>query len=500
LTKFYDIASRTCSLGFRDDERKILHFLAASRRPLTTTELLFLLQKVHVIDPIRLEQALSTLHSSSMLKRSPVDSRSSDGTIVISLTDVATAYIARFAPPDKSILDKVQAATKQLRDQMEASTVRQAAYEFDVFAVRAKTKDERICAYHLNRALEASRKYDFVAARKEILEAKKLHPSFSEAYRVAALVETRAGELYQATQEIEDAVQYDPKSALIHYQYANFLLNQLDDSEGALKECELAIKWGSSDEALITLKALILTRLGKYPEALEIYELMLKDIQHRPHKWRVSTRDQAAECYRRFGERDRLMRDVPGFKKHLDRACSILDEAIAEVETDAHTGILYASIIEDALFFAIQTPDEEYGIAQFDRLSDASHILSIPNFRKLRLESFAILSSGNFGLAVRARGYFDDLDRRSANIASLQACSDGDDVVTARAKYTPLDKPYVFLRDAGDVDWFLSRSSLRQPADWTEVREGTLIQFTPVVDSKSRRQATEAIIIRHGRG
>ena len=203
----------------RDEEREVLLFLAASRRPLTPTELLFLLQKIGKIDSFRLDKALSTLHSSSMLKHLPADAKSGDGTIQVSLTDVASDYIARFAPPAKETFDKIQTAYKELRLQAQLASVRQATYKFDLFAVRARTTDQRICAFHLNTALEFSKVSDYASARKYVAEAKNLLPSFAESYRISALIESKAGETYKACREIEEAAQYEPDSALIHYHY-----------------------------------------------------------------------------------------------------------------------------------------------------------------------------------------------------------------------------------------------------------------------------------------
>jgi LuxR family transcriptional regulator, glucitol operon activator len=82
------------------DERRVLHLLAAARRPLTPTELLFLMQSISQTETFDVDRALSTLYSSSMLKRSPLDAKSREGAIQLSLTDVASDYIARFAPPE----------------------------------------------------------------------------------------------------------------------------------------------------------------------------------------------------------------------------------------------------------------------------------------------------------------------------------------------------------------------------------------------------------------
>ncbi len=369
-----------------DQERKVLHFLAAARRPLTPTELLFLMQNVSQIQALELDRAISTLHSSSMLKRSTLDGKSRDGTLQLSLTDVSLDYISRFAPPDKSIFEKIQQASRKLNQQIQQSSVRQAAYKFDLFAVRASTRDQKIAAFHLNAALLSSKKSEFVAARKSVDAAKTLLPTFAETYRVSSLIESKDNETYKALQEIEEAAQLEPDSALIHYQFANFLANTLEEYDRALEECTAAIACDPHDDTPLTLKALVLTRLGRYQEAVEIYECVLATLAQKPKRWRISTRDQAAECYRRFSEQDRATKNSSEFELHIARACSILDEALAVADYDHSTSRLYCSIIEDALFYSLRERNEPYGVARLAKLTDVSQLLTLVPFKSMSLE------------------------------------------------------------------------------------------------------------------
>lgn len=475
-----------------EEERGVLHFLAAARRPLTPTELLFLMQNVNHIEPTRLDQAISTLHSSSMLKRSPVDGKSREGTIQLSLSEVSSDYIARFAPPQKAIFERIQLASKKLRQQVQLSSVRQAAYKFDLYAVRASTTDQRISSLHLNTALEFSKVRDFTTARKYVAQAKALLPTFAEAYRISSLIETRADELYRASQEIEEAAQLSPDSALIHYQFANFLTNQLEDYDRALAECEAAIKCDPGEEALVTQKALIMTRLGRYAEAAVLYESVLSDLANRPKKWCISTRDQAAECYRRYGEQDRNMRNSGDFKLHIDRACSILDEAIAVGDVDRSTGRLYSKIIEDALFFAISGMDESYGTALLSRVTDASKAIRIYPFERLTEEKFESPFGADSVLTRAAKEYLSRFERQFGSTNQLEAASREGHLV-GRFRPSANGKQFGFVVEESGAQWFLVPSFLVN-GDWASLREGMLVQFSPAVDEKGRGRATEARI------
>ena len=451
------------------------------------------MQNVSQVDCPNLDRALGTLFSSSMLKRSLVDGKRREATLELSLTDVSSEYIARFAPPEKQVFEKLQQASRKLSLQIQLSSVRQATYNLDLQAVRSSTRDERIAAFHLNAALDRCRDRDFNAARKSIAAAKELLPAFSEVYRISSLVETKADELYRATEDIEQALQLDPESALIRYQYANFLTHSLEGYDGALAQCESAIKLDPKEIAFTTFRALLLTRLGRYSEAAPIYEVVLPDLASRPMKWRVSTRDQAAECYRRFGEQDRVMRNRDEFRRHINRACEIVEEAVATRDYDRSTGRLYSNIIEDALSVAIREADEDYGLALFSRLADVSHVLAVTPFAVITPDKFETVFGENSRLAVEARAFAGKFEKQELEIPQIGASSSGGRVI---GKFVPsLDgKKYGFVVDYAGNRYFVIPSFLVDCV-WDDLREGTPVQFIPGIDEKGRSRAMQAQVV-----
>jgi LuxR family glucitol operon transcriptional activator len=307
-------------------------------------------------------------------------------------------------------------------------------------------------------------------------------------------VETRAEELYKATQDIEEALQLDPESALIRYQYANFLTNIVEDFEGALVQCDEAIKLDPKETAFVTFRALILTRLGRYSEAAPIYESILPDLSSRQKKWRVSTRDQAAECYRRFGEQDRIRRNRDEFRKHINRACEILEEATATEDYDRSTGRLYTNIIEDAMSLAIREADEPYGLALFERLTDVSHVLAVTPFAVITPEKIEAVFGENSRLAVEARTFATSFERSALELPPADALPIEEGMI---GKFVPASdgKKYGFIIDYTGNRYFVIPSFLVDCV-WDDLKEGTSVQFVPRVDDKGRRQATQTQVAR----
>jgi LuxR family transcriptional regulator, glucitol operon activator len=478
------------------DEREILAFLSAARRPLTYTELTFLLPQVRPIPQDKLDASLASLHSSSMLRRMPSDPRLQNGVSQIALTDVAADYLSRFARPDQTMFDRVQHALKKMREVIELSAVRQAIYKWDLYAIRANTRDERICAAYLSNALDFLKIGNLEKAGAQVAKAKDLLPTFAEAYRISALVDGRKGDLYKAEEELKIALEYDPSSSISRYQYALFLLESMQDTHRALSELEPALRLEPADETLLTLKALILTRLGQCSEAATIYEHVLQSIDLRPRKWRISTRDQAAECFRRLAEQDRVMKDGALSKEHLDRARRILEEGLAADDFDSRMAVLYTNIFEDSMFFAIQIKNAQYAEAQIETLSNALHLLGRVNLRRLSIERIAQCFGSDSAVVAKAanlNGVSWVPSREEAGAPSGQKPEAPR--LMGSIKALPLGVLYGFIIDHSGVDWFVHRGLLRDPAKWSSLRVGTRVSFTGALDHLGRNRATEVDLL-----
>ena len=479
------------------EEKQILVFLSAARRALTLTELTFLLRELYRFDQAKLEAALATLHSSSMLKRTPYDPRRPSAPTQIVLTDVASEYISRFAPPDEKTLAGTQAALKKLRELVERAAVHEAIYKLDVFNILANTRDEKICAAYLHAALKSVREHDWEKARAKVKEAKDLLPAFSEAYRIGSLVESRAGNLYRAEEEIKSAIQHNPLSVLARYQYTLFLLDTMDDSSQALVELDAAIKLDPKDETLQSVRALILTRLGRCREAIEIYRHVLENISLRPKKWRVATKDQAAEAFRRLSEQDQAMKDDEAARRHLSQAYDILDEALATGDYDPRTATLYASVFEEGMHFACQQKDEAFAVAQVERLSSALYILRRVTLRRLSLE-YVTRAFGNTSEVVsslgQVRGTISWAASREDSTRVSSAAPPEQTLLNGRIKYVPEGMPYGFIKDSEGKDWFVHKARLKNPSDWSQFSVGREVTFVEGTDSQGRRLASQVAL------
>ena len=91
-------------------------------------------------------------------------------------------------------------------------------------------------------------KYD--DATESIAKVLSMLPSYSEAYRISSFQAGTQGDFYKAAEELDRALEYSPKSALIYYQYAQLALYKLDDAALALEKIDRAIELDKQEEAL----------------------------------------------------------------------------------------------------------------------------------------------------------------------------------------------------------------------------------------------------------
>ncbi len=464
-----------------DAEKRVLHVLFAARRQLSQTELFFLLQEVTQLTQLELEMALNVLHGSSMLKRAFADKWKSDSGTQYALTDVSSEYLARFAPPDSKTLESVQRELKRLRLLADQTRVQEEAYPYDIFIVRAAMADERICAVFLNNALKKARA-DLVAEARGLVErAKNLLPNFSETYRISAIVEGKGNDFFKADEEIRISIDLNPRSSLTHYQYALFLLREMEDYSSALTQIDVALQIDAGDPTLETARALILTRLGRYEEGAELYEKIIREISAKPRKWRISTLDQAAECYRRWAEVDRQQRDPARQMSHLERSREILEAALARNDYDYRTGSAYTNVVEDAIFAMLTTHDRDRILHWLSRLADATHVINCPPFRILNIDRVADAFPGDAELlrGIEKITYSWRLERGDRP-ASMGGGVDNEVRAAKRAgfiKRIMKEEKFGFITDSEGHDWFFHFNFLFNPMCWDGLKEGTQVEF-----------------------
>jgi len=480
-------------------EKEVLHVLASARRQLTQTELFYLLNEVGQRNRSAIDWSLSILHSSSMLRRTLDSSgRKPESPIFYVLTDFAAEFIAKCFPPPSVLFGRVQGALKRLREMTEHSVVAAAAYKYEIRAIRADTRDQRISGAYLQRALDAARINQMDDARYLINEAKALLPNYSEPYRISGFIESSAGNLYKASEEFEDALRLDPNSSIARYSFAIFLSKYLEDNQAALEQLECALKIDPEDPSLKNAKALALMRLGRYPEATQIYEELLASLPSR-RRWWIPITDQAAECYKRWAEQAEQERDDSPFAERLQRSLQILEESFASNLYDEKMAERFTKIVQAGFFYAVKTRSSDFLRHLLQKMEENKQFTGWYGFNRISFDYVKNAFSNDRDLinqldrltlkrdivwhtpedALTA----SDFDERPETSSSLSVAKAGDQpgapqrlngMVTALTAGTL----YGFITASDGSRWFFHKNHLQEGANWMEFREGVKVSFS----------------------
>lgn len=327
--------------GLNNIELEVIQTIECLRHSVSAVELRFILCERGELE---IAEALHNLNNSSMLKSELSEINQDDGIRRYTLTDIASDYLSSVRNVSEEFYARVREKNKELKRHLETELQAHNHYHLDVSSIHAENKDEKICAVYLKQALKlANREDNLEEALTLVQKAKSMKPDFSECYRINAYLLRNSP--YKAESEYEAAIEYNPNSVISYYAYSQFLLND-EEFESALVQIDKAIALDKNEEALMSLKALILTRSGNYPVAITLYEKILpsqKDNVHR--KFRVSTFQQVISCYARFAERLVDDSDYKGATEKNQRALDILEEALSLDNYDDRTFVMFKKIL-----------------------------------------------------------------------------------------------------------------------------------------------------------
>lgn len=322
-------------------ELEIIKTIACLRNSVSAVELRFILSNK---EEIEIAEALHNLNNSSMLKSDSMIPKQKDGIRTYTLTDIASDYLTSISPIDDAFYSEIRARNKELKRHIEESLTEYSHYHLDITTIHATNKDEKICSVYLKQALNLAK--DDTRHSEALLlikKAKDMMPDFSECYRVNAYLLHKSP--YKAESEYESAIEYNSKSVIAYYAYSQFLM-QNEDYLYALIQIDKALTINQDDESLTSFKALIMTRMGSYPEAIELYEKILpiqRDNAHR--KFRISTYQQLVNCYKRYTERLIIDSDSPKAIQILDRIFELFDEMFNSENYDERSLVLFSQIL-----------------------------------------------------------------------------------------------------------------------------------------------------------
>lgn len=463
---------------FGEKERLVIDCLSCARKPLTSAELRFLAPELNDVDS---EAALSALHNSSLVSRT----KSGQDDFEYSLSESAQKFIATKAPPSADLFKRIQSRLRELRVVLTGESILEQRYEFDPYFVRVGPgRDERIAATYLRRALDKMHRKEIDDARAFAANARHLAPHSAEAWRIAALIEEKCQEFYRASDYYDQAIQLDEKSTICRYCYAQFLVTDLDDLDGALDQFNAALDLAPTAPPLLQGKALTLTRMGRLEDAVAIHEALLPTLHTRERRWRLASADQAADCFRRLAFRAWEKKEFDQAKAAAKKALQIVVDSSLRLDLDEKLLRRTAKVINEALSKRELVHDSEFVefmVTNSEKIHELAGGASIP----VTVEAAWALNNPELPDSIRKR--LQALDRysetdsaaavRQTNTALSEAVRPGKTNVGTVHNISIKGK-FGFIETLDGKRWFFHRDFLKDPARWTQIEPDIRVRFS----------------------
>lgn len=429
-------------------ESKVISIIACLRKPVSAVELRFFLDGEA---EIKIEEALHQLHNSSMLQSS-TDANDGEGRLY-SLTGVAEEYMSSVRPVSEDIYQMVKSKRKELQKILDSTNIMQHHYNYDLNTISWSTRDEKICAIYLKKALSAARNQNFKDAEELIVQAKNIMPEFSECYRVQGYL-LKDSSPYKAEIELEKAIAFNPGSAIARYAYAQFLISEEDFSRARV-QIDKSLEIDAGDIALLTCKAWILTLSGDYKPAAELYEYLIPEQHTRNRKFRISTYDQASNCYRRMTSQSFRDNDYAAASISIGRRIGILSHAIQSGDFDHGTVKRLCQALVDAEAYYVKTNDASMSIEILGLVDSTFSDFSAKSLQALQIGLSMYLQVCNSPNSFKAK----DLLQRAAPAAPVSAGVRNSGKVY-NVVHSPTGVNYGFIRSVQGESLFFPRKEL----------------------------------------
>lgn len=366
------------------------------------------------------------------------------------LNEMAKDYLSKFYPPNDKFFLKINRKRKDLNALLQSvSTLKENdAFNPKSLSYSMESKDKKIAAYYLNKALEST---DLTKSRIFLDKAIDIAPDYFEVYKIQAFIEGTHNNIFKAEQSYEISLNkcmQNEDRARVSLLYATFYVLKVEDYIRALEIINEADRLLPNTIEIMLEKHRILMRLGKFKECFEILEEIEKipeEFSEKHHRLMIKS---YAELYRRKAETITL-------KDDLNQKIDLLKQALFEIDKlnnlslDRKNALTLLAILADLSFLALHNESieilEKYLVKYYDEIK----WINSTDFKKIRnnMEKYKheILSEKYNNI----KKYVVDTKKLSRDIKD-----DNRGVVT-----NILDKGFGFIANAKTKDIFFHKNN-----------------------------------------
>lgn len=214
--------------------QKLLRLMITSQINHSLPELAFLsnLNDSETVDALRQLTQTPMLHMRSVPNQASTYELSK-------LTRPYLAKVVKVSPEEQKNFRRQLEKLRSIKEQYDSARSK-SRYAIDYIQVR--TEADKVIAKMLQDALRLCQSQRFEDALSLVQKAKGFDPSYFEVHRVGAIINARVGNIVEATQLYETAIEFEPTNGILRYWYGAYLLIQIEDIASAYENLDLALK------------------------------------------------------------------------------------------------------------------------------------------------------------------------------------------------------------------------------------------------------------------
>ena len=257
-------------------------------------------------------------------------------------------------------------------------------------------------------------------------------------------------------------------------------MTDMDDLEGALAQFIAAEELDPSAAPILTAKAMVLNRMGRFEESAKIHEDLLPNLALRERRWRLTGADQAADCYRRWCHRSWERKEYEEAASQARRSMNIILDSAARGDIDEKLRQRTARVINEALGKRelVVIP----GLTEF-LISTAEKIHDLGGGKPIPTSTEAVWALRSVELSQIDRERLLHLDRSQVGFGATSNGSNmpsaSNQVLSGRqfGKVHNLSERFGFINCDNGHRWFFHRNFLRPDTLWDSLAVGSAVSF-----------------------
>ena len=263
--QFLDFCMSNVYEFLSDKSKYVLKTLMVISGQLSMAELAYYTQ----YDSLELQTCIFDLVRTNMVQRISTEVGTSIETR-FDLSDLARKYLIKHHSVDSDSYKKFQRLKRKYTADVEKFYAKQPRNIYRSNRIRTRTKRDWLVAKKLKDVLHLVNQEKFDDSIELLEEAKSLDPSFFEVHRVEAYVMTVMNNMSAAQAAYELALELESEYPPLYKFYGQFLLTQLEDTEGALAAFEAGYSLDKNSGYLKLGIARCQLYLSNYTESLKL--------------------------------------------------------------------------------------------------------------------------------------------------------------------------------------------------------------------------------------